>query len=95
MPQEVRDNSTNARYELAIDGITAFVTYLRSPGFVTLVHTEVPPALSGHGVGSALARFALDAARANGDKVIVKCSFIAAFVKQHPEYQDLVVPSAQ
>jgi uncharacterized protein len=56
---------------------------------IEFIHTEVPGALSGRGVGTRLARHVLDAARAKGLKVIPTCPFIAAWMKRHPEYDDL------
>jgi predicted GNAT family acetyltransferase len=54
--------------------------------------TEVPEALEGQGIGSALARGALDDVRAQGLQVIPLCPFVAAFIRRHPEYLDLVSP---
>jgi predicted GNAT family acetyltransferase len=90
MTQEIVDNTAKHRYELVIDGAVAFVDYRRSPGVITFVHAEVPPNLGGRGIGSRLARAVLEAARANGDKVIAQCSFVAAFISKNPEFQDLV-----
>jgi predicted GNAT family acetyltransferase len=90
MPQEIVDNPTRQRYELVIDGALAFIDYRRSPGLITFVHAEVPPHLGGRGIGSRLARAVLETARANGDKVIAQCSFIAAFISKNPEFQSLV-----
>jgi predicted GNAT family acetyltransferase len=43
------------------------------------------------GVGSRLARGALEDARARGLKVTVVCPFITAYLRRHPgEYEDLV-----
>jgi predicted GNAT family acetyltransferase len=50
----------------------------------------VPPALSGQGIGSKLARGALEQVRARGLKVIPKCPFIAAFIAKNAEFADLV-----
>ena len=55
------------------------------------VHTEVLPAFEGKGVGSRLATWALDDVRARGLKLTPQCPFIAAFIKRHPAYADLVV----
>jgi predicted GNAT family acetyltransferase len=90
MAQEIADNPDKHRYELVIDGALAFVAYRRSPGLITFVRAQVPPALGGRGIGSRLARAVLEAARANGDKVIPQCSFIAAFIGKNPEFQDLL-----
>ncbi len=40
-------------------------------------------------IGSAIARAALDSARARGLRVIPQCPFIRAYIERHPEYQDL------
>jgi hypothetical protein len=59
---------------------------------ISFIHTEVPKALAGKGIGSRLARHVLEAARAEGLKVVPVCPFIAAWMKRHPEYDDLRVP---
>jgi uncharacterized protein len=86
----VRNNSAEQRYELEVDGVTAFVTYRRDGSIVSLNHTEVPPELAGRGVGSQLAQGTLDQVRSEGLKVVPKCSFIVGYIAKHPEYQDLV-----
>jgi len=86
----VRNNAALSRFELDADGHTALAYYQTSPGVVTFVHTEVPPELSGKGVGSRLARGALEMVRAQGDMVVAKCAFVAAFIGKHPEFGDLL-----
>jgi predicted GNAT family acetyltransferase len=90
MTDTVRDNAAQHRFELAVDGHTAYLYYRLEPGMITLVHTEVPPALGGRGVGSTLVHGALEAIRAKGLKVIVTCPFVAAYMGKHPEFNDLV-----
>jgi hypothetical protein len=87
----VRDNAALHRFEIEVDGVTAFSVYRRSVGVVTFIHTEVPEALAGKGVGSKLVQGALDMVRARGEKVIAECPFIAAYIKKHSELQDLLV----
>jgi predicted GNAT family acetyltransferase len=90
MPNEVRDNSLKSRYELDVDGHIAFVDYRLRPDKIVLVHTEVPAELGGRGIGSKLAKGTLDAVRARGLKAEIRCDFLAAYVKKHPEYADLL-----
>jgi uncharacterized protein len=88
---EVKDNPAMGRFEIAGGGAVAFVEYERSGGGrIALLHTEVPEALSGQGVGSKLVRGVLDALRAEGARVVPRCEFVAAFVERHPEYRDLL-----
>jgi predicted GNAT family acetyltransferase len=92
MAPEVRDNPAAKRFELELDGGLAFVNYSRSPGVVSLLHAEVPPAFEGRGHGSALVRGTLERVRAEGNKVIAYCPFIEAYMRRHPEYEDLRLP---
>src|SRR6266481_2015384 len=64
VPDTVRDNPALNRFELDVEGHTAAAYYRRAPGVVTFTHTEVPPELSGRGIGSQLVRGALEAVRA-------------------------------
>lgn len=87
---DVRNNADQSRFELDVGGHIAAAYYKLSPGVITFTHTEVPPALSGQGVGSRLARGALDQARAMGLKVVPRCEFIAGYIGKHAEYADLL-----
>lgn len=91
-PIEIRDNEAAHRYETTVDGVLAILEYQRSTSRITLIHTEVPPALEGRGIGGALAKFALEDARASGREVVPHCPFVAAYVERHPEYLNLLVP---
>jgi len=85
------DNKPHHRYEMHVDSETAYIAYSRAPGTITFIHTIVPAALSGRGIGSKMAKFVLDEARENGEKVIPQCPFVAAYIKKHPEYSELVL----
>jgi hypothetical protein len=85
----VRDNEAMSRYEVEADGAVAFLTYQRTSRVVMLLHTEVPDALRGRNLGGVLAKHALDAGRASGQRIVVRCPFVAAWIKRHPEYADL------
>jgi predicted GNAT family acetyltransferase len=91
MASDIRDNTSSHRFELEIDDQVAKAWYRLQGNVITFTHTDVPAALSGQGVGSRLAKGALDTARAAGQKVVALCPFIAAYIKRHREYQDLLV----
>jgi hypothetical protein len=86
----VTHNSEEQRFEMNVKGELAVITYRRSPGVISLDHTGVPVPIEGHGVAAKLTRAALDFARAESLRVVPACSFVAAFVQKHSEYQDLV-----
>ncbi len=79
------------RYEALIDGRPAgFSTYEEDPGRVTFTHTVVRPQFEGRGVGSRLAKFAIDDVRARGLRVTPVCPFVRAYLRRHPEYDSIV-----
>ena len=86
----VVDNAAASRFELTVDGHTAYAAYQLVGSRIVFTHTETPPALRGRGVGSALGRGALDIARDRGAEVVPFCPFIASFIRAHPQYLDLV-----
>ena len=91
MAENIRNNPEAQRFELVVDGHLAEVVYRSAPGVLVLVHTGVPDELSGQGIASRLAKHVLEYARGKGIKIVVRCAFIAAYLKRHPEYQDLVL----
>ena len=80
------------RYEAHIDGeLAGFSEYQLTDQLVIFTHTEVGEEFGGMGVGSTLARFALDDVRADGQRqVLPLCPFIKGWIDKHPDYQDLV-----
>lgn len=81
----VRDNVDASRFEIAVDGQIAFLLYERKADAIVLVHTEVPASLSGRGLGSALAKFAIDDAHRHGLRIVAVCPFVRAYLRRHPE----------
>lgn len=90
MTDTVRDDSARQRYELEAGGALAFIDYLRDGRNVIMTYAEVPQALRGGGVGSALVRGALALVRERGEKVVPLCPFIAQYMRRHPETRDLL-----
>ena len=90
MTGSVRDDPARQRYELEVQGELAFIDYLREGGKVLMTHAEVPPALRGGGIGSALVKGALALVRERGEKVVPLCPFVATYMRRHPETRDLL-----
>jgi uncharacterized protein len=91
----VVDDAAAHRFEIRVDGAVAgFAEYRRRGGSVAFTHTVVEDAFEGRGLGSVLARGALDAVRAEGSTVLPFCPFIRSWMQRHPEYTDLV-PAAR
>lgn len=82
---------TRGRFELERDGHVAYLEYNLAGNVLQLLHTEVPDAVRGEGLASALAESALEWAREHAVKVDVICPNVAGYLKKHPEYSDLVL----
>lgn len=89
---EVVDTPAAQRYEARIgDRVVGVTEYRRvDRDRVIVFHTEIDPVLEGKGIGGRLAAGVLDDIRARGLRLTVKCPFIAAYLKRHPEYEDLL-----
>jgi uncharacterized protein len=90
-PKAAKQLVTDGRFELEQEGKIAYLEYTLGGGILVLSHTQVPEGLRGHGMSAKLAQGALDWARENHVRVDVVCDSVAAFIKEHPEYEDLVV----
>lgn len=87
-------NEAASVYELHLDGERIGVaSYFDDPdtGVREFTHTEVDPAFTGRGFAGRLVGHVLQETRDLGLKVEPLCPYVAAFIKRHPKYQDLVV----
>ena len=87
----VDDNPMESRYEARVDGALAGVSqYELTADTIVFLHTVVAEEHEGRGVASAIARYALDDARARGLHVRPLCPYIRGWIERHREYADLV-----
>lgn len=92
-PPVVTHNANSRRFETrSADAPLAFLNYTIEGDLITFDHTFVPDKLRGKGIATNLARVALTEARQRHWKVIPRCSYVAGFIKQHPEFADLLEP---
>lgn len=88
---KVVDHPEAGRFEVIVDGeVAGFAEYRRTTSSVAFTHTVIDPAHEGRGLGSVLARGALDATREAGFAVLPFCPFIRGYIQRHPAYLDLV-----
>jgi predicted GNAT family acetyltransferase len=90
MAPDIKHNPEHHRFEAAVDGHVAELTYRRNGDRITLIHVGVPPELRNRGLGGALAKAALDYAAENQLKVIPLCPFVAAYIHNNSQYQQLL-----
>ena len=87
----ISDNGDASRYEVHVGGeLAGFSEYERRGDSVVFTHTEIDPAFEGRGIGSRLAKYALDDAHTRHLHVVPTCPFIADYIRRHPEYANRV-----
>ena len=85
---DVTHNTARHQYELQTDHGLAVAVYREQGGARVFVHTEVPPEDEGKGIGAMVVGAALEDTRREGLKIVPSCSFVVAFVRRHPEFND-------
>ena len=85
---EITNNEAARKWEARLDGeLAGYAEYRTSPNRVVFTHTVVDERYEGRGIGSGLAKAALDAAVAANKRIVPYCPFISAFLRRHIEYQ--------
>ena len=87
----VTDNPDKKRYEVTVDGSTAFIEYIKAKDKIYLTHTEVPTTLEGKGIGSTLVLKVLEDIERKDLTLVPLCPFVAMYLKKHPEWKKLVM----
>lgn len=78
-----------SRFEAWVDGLRCEVDYRLEGPVMHITHTGVPRQLEGRGLAAALVEHALKWARAQGHSVRPVCSYVEAYMRRHPQWQDL------
>ena len=86
---KVRHYPERRRFETTVEGHDCEIDYRLAGGVMTITHTGVPQPVGGRGIAAEMTRFALDTARTNGWRVVPACSYAAAYMRRHPEFEDL------
>jgi predicted GNAT family acetyltransferase len=91
------DADRHALRAVLADGRTAGYAHYRKRSEDTYVfdHTVVGDQYEGQGIGSRLARAVVDFARDHDVRVVPQCSFIRAYLREHPEDQDVLADGAR
>ncbi|MEY2404789.1 MAG: uncharacterized protein QOD38_2340 [Acidimicrobiaceae bacterium] len=82
---DVVDNPAEERFELTEEGQLAELVYHLHGDRLTLIHTEVPDALGGRGLGGVLVKAALDRARRDHLTIVPSCPFARRWLEKHPD----------
>lgn len=94
MPIELHHDESRRVFEARLDGALGHLHYQRCHDAsgrrcLRVPSVRVDPAIEGRGVAGALTRAALDWARSEGWVVDPICPYVSAWMRRHPEYDDL------
>lgn len=89
------DNTAQQQYEFHIDGLVARIEYKKRGNEIFLVHTEVPQALEGKGIASALVQKALADIEEKKLILVPLCPYVVSYIKRHPEWKRIVREDVQ
>lgn len=92
-PQVTHDPAAS-RFEYRSGVFVAELVYRMHGERIVLLHTGVPGALEGHGVGGQLVRAAVGYAASQGLTVVPACPFARDWLDQHPDVAALVTIDA-
>jgi predicted GNAT family acetyltransferase len=84
----VTHNVAQQRYELPVEHGLAIAVYREQGDARVFTHTEVPPEDEGKGIGARIVKAALKDTRNQGFRIVPACSFVVAYVRRHPEFDD-------
>ncbi len=89
---DVIQNQELDRFDLVLDGeLEGFTAYQIVGNELIFTHTEILRQEREHGLGGRLVREALDQVRDHTDyRVVAQCPFVAKWMSEHPDYQDLL-----
>jgi predicted GNAT family acetyltransferase len=85
MSQSVIDDTAEHQFTVSIDGTTARLEYKLHGDRLHLLHTEVPEAFRGQGVGGRLLEAALAKARADRLTIVPWCPYAREWLNEHPD----------
>jgi len=85
----IHHDAGRSRFETTVDGMQCVADYRLLGQTMVMTHTYVPPQLEGRGIAAELVSAAMDHARQNDYKVDPRCSYVAAYMRRHPETQSL------
>ncbi|MBN9513932.1 MAG: N-acetyltransferase [Alphaproteobacteria bacterium] len=84
----VTHNAVRNRYEMPTEHGLAIAEYRQQGDRLIFTHTEVPPEDEGKGLAAKVVHAALEDTHRRGLKIVPACSYVVAYVRRHPEFDD-------
>jgi|GEM_PF-29395 predicted GNAT family acetyltransferase len=78
----IHDNAAGNRFEMPVEGGTAYITYRVFDGVLTLFYIFVPPESRGRKLSAKLIDYALAYAEEQGLTLDVRCPYMAGYIER-------------
>jgi uncharacterized protein len=91
MAHIIKHDTERSRFETTVDGQLCVADYRLVDKVMVMTHTYVPPPLEGRGIAAEMVGAAMDYARKNDLKVDPRCSYVAVYMRRHPDTKALHV----
>lgn len=82
---EVTDDVRHDRFVITDEGVEAELLYRKVGDRLILMHTGVPEAIGGRGIGGQLVKAAIGRAADEGLEIVPWCPFARRWLREHPE----------
>jgi predicted GNAT family acetyltransferase len=92
---DVTHNPAENRFETWVDGQLSKLDYNIHDNTIVMMHVGVHPDHREHGIAGKLTQTALEYAKEKKLRVIPMCSYVAAYIRKHPQYLDLMKPQPE
>ncbi len=87
---DIEHSDQKCQFRMSVDGQDCILEYRLDEPVMTITHTWVPEALGGRGLAGEITRHALEFARDRHWQVVPVCSYVAAYIRRHPQYNSLL-----
>lgn len=90
MATALTDNTAESRFELNVDGQIAYANYERRGQSLVIPFVYSAPPLRGTGAAERVMEGVTEIARQEGRKIVPLCGYARAWLRRHPEHNELV-----
>ena len=92
MNSEVKHLKEKQLFYIDIDNQSAELKYfMDTENVMNIMSTYVPDSLRGKGIAGKLVEECLHYAKENSFRIIPSCSYVHSYIKNHPEYETMLL----
>ena len=88
---KIKHNKRNQQFEVMQGDHQALLVYRIHENQLVLMHTKVPEAMKGQGIGKALVLTSLKFGEEQNLDLKIYCPFVKHFIEKHPDWKEMTV----